>query len=81
MNIVDQCVLNGGSASEGGFLFVQNCGVDSDQILIDAAGDGSHLIGSFIAHRGWAWWPVRNREGRLVGYVKKDALTAARMLS
>jgi hypothetical protein len=59
------------------FRFTPNDGVDSDQIIV---GCGAQVLGSFIAHPGWAWWPVETLDGRCVAYVRKDRECAARAL-
>lgn len=78
MNIKDECTLNGGSVVRDGIRFVLNYGVDSDCVIV--ANESGGNLGSFIAHPGWAWWPVYTKPLHCIGYVRKDGLYAARML-
>jgi hypothetical protein len=59
------------------YRFTPNEGVDSDQIIVS---DGKRVLGSFLAHRGWAWWPVTTLDGRCVAHVRKDREAAAHAL-
>jgi len=60
-----------------GFRFTPNEGLDSDQIIVSL---GDRMLGFFIAHRGWAWWPVESIDGRTIAYVRKDRDAAAAAL-
>lgn len=51
--------------------------LDGDKIIV---GHGAKVLGTFITHPGWAWWPVETLDGKRIAHVRKDREAAAKAL-